>query len=142
MRTDSWKTALAWLLKISLGALFAYAGAMKLVDPSAFANEIANYRLFEASAPYVGAMLPGVEIVLGLALACAPRRSVWLSGAAIATASLCGVFFVAVTQVVLRGIDTRCGCFGGGSSSVSWVTVVRVGFLALSAMGLHRLARV
>jgi hypothetical protein len=38
---------------------------------------------------------------------------------------LLAVFTVAVTQVVLRGINIECGCFGGSSGTVTWLTVVR-----------------
>ena len=36
------------------------------------------------------------------------------------------VFSIAVSQAVLRGIDTTCGCFGADSGPITWLTVLRV----------------
>jgi len=126
------------LLRAALGGLFLYAGLMKLRDPSAFATEIANYRLLSDAASPLAATLPAVEVVLGLALLAAPTP--WRRAAALATAGLMAVFTVAVAQVLARGINVDCGCFGGDSGPVTALTVVRdvallLGALALVVMG-------
>src|SRR5262249_42921148 len=63
------------LVRVGLGALLVWAAVAKLRDPHAFAQDIANYRILPASlvAP-VAATLPGVEIVVGLALVLAAWR--------------------------------------------------------------------
>jgi putative oxidoreductase len=113
----------AFLLRIVLGGLLVAAGALKLGDPTAFANEITNYRFLPSLAPWLAATLPMVEIALGLLLVAAPIG--WRRAAALATAGLMAVFTVAVTQVVVRGINVDCGCFGGGSGPVTGLTIAR-----------------
>ena len=128
--------AILLLLRIGLGALLAWAGAVKLGDASQFAVEITNYRFLPALAPWLAVMLPGVEIATGLALLVGPRP--WLRAASLVATLLLLAFTVAVTQVVLRGINIQCGCFGGDSGPVTWLTVLRdVGLLgAAVATGL------
>lgn len=122
--------ALVWLLKLGLGLLLLYAGAIKIADPASFAEEVANYRMVPELAPLVAAALPPVEIVVGLVLIFAPAKNAWLPAAALASGLMMLVFLVGVTQVVLRGIDTSCGCFGADSGPVTWLTVGRVLLLA------------
>ena len=43
-----------------------YAGAMKLLDPSGFAEEIANYRFLPELAPLLAIILPPTELALAL----------------------------------------------------------------------------
>jgi uncharacterized membrane protein YphA (DoxX/SURF4 family) len=125
-------TALAWLLRLGLGALLVTAGLGKLADPTAFAVEVANYRLLPGLAPYLAVTLPGVEIAIGLGLVLLPAP--WRRAAALAATVLMGLFTVAVTQVVARGINVSCGCFGGESGPVTFYTVGRdLALLAASA---------
>jgi uncharacterized membrane protein YphA (DoxX/SURF4 family) len=127
------KTALLWTLRLGLGGLFVYTGAIKLADPHAFALEIHNYQLFPVLAPVLAAALPAVEIAVGAALLAGPRR--WLRAGALAAAAMMVVFTVAVSSAVARGINITCGCFGAGSDPVTTITVVRdVVLLAASAV--------
>jgi hypothetical protein len=106
-----------------LGALFVVAGALKLRDPTAFATEVANYHLLAGLAPLIAATLPSVEITSGLLLAIGPpalRRA-----SALVATTLMGVFTVAVAQVLVRGINVACGCFGGSSGPVTGWTLLR-----------------
>jgi uncharacterized membrane protein YphA (DoxX/SURF4 family) len=123
--------ALALLLRLVLGGLFVVAGVLKLGDPTRFAIEIGNYRLWPQVAPYLAVTLPFVEVVLGLAVVLAPRP--WRLGAALGLVGLLTTFTVAVSQAVGRGINVDCGCFGGQSGPVTGLTVVRD--LALLAVG-------
>jgi uncharacterized membrane protein YphA (DoxX/SURF4 family) len=112
-----------WALRLGLGGLFIVAGVLKLRDPTEFAIEVTNYRLFPLLAPWLAVTLPPVEIVLGCALVFLPRD--WRRASALAMAALLVAFTVAVTQAVGRGINVDCGCFGGGSGPVTWLTVAR-----------------
>ena len=67
--------------------------------------------------------MPTIEVVLGAALVAAPLP--WRRAAALAMAGMLAVFTVAVGQVVARGINVDCGCFGGGSGPVSGWTIAR-----------------
>ena len=66
----------------------------------------------------------GVELAAGLALA----LGVAARGAALVLSGLLGVFIGALSQALLRGIDLRCGCFGGGGPA-TWGTVARDGLM-------------
>lgn len=124
---------IALALRVGLGALFVIAGALKLGDPMRFAIEVTNYRLLPALAPYLAVILPPVEVVLGLSLIAMPRT--WRRAAALALTALMAVFTVAVAQVVARGINVDCGCFGGASGPVDGWTVARdFALLAVAAV--------
>jgi uncharacterized membrane protein YphA (DoxX/SURF4 family) len=133
------QTVIALAVRIALGGILVLAGSLKLPDPSAFANEIANYRFLPSLAPWLAATLPMVEIVLGMALVVAPQS--WRRAAALATAGLMAIFTVAVTQVVARGINVDCGCFGGSSGPVTLITVGRDLILLGMAVGILWLER-
>ena len=121
-------------LRLGLGGLFLIAGVLKLSDPSAFALEIHNYQLLPALAPALAAALPTVEIALGAAMAIGPRR--WAHASAFAATLVLLVFTVAVSSVVVRGINITCGCFGEGSGPVTALTVLRDIALVAAALAL------
>jgi uncharacterized membrane protein YphA (DoxX/SURF4 family) len=117
------KAALALVLRLGLGGLLIVAGALKLRAPVAFATEIANYQLVPAVAPYVAAVLPVLELVLGGALVVAPRA--WRRGAALAALGLLATFTVAVASAYFRRINIDCGCFGTGGGPITGLTLAR-----------------
>jgi hypothetical protein len=59
---------------------------------------------------------------------------------ALATSALMAIFTVAVTSVVLRGINISCGCFGAGSGPVTLLTVLRDVALLAACAGLYALS--
>jgi uncharacterized membrane protein YphA (DoxX/SURF4 family) len=126
MTTDKINAGLRWGIKLVLGGVLLYAGVMKLLDPTGFAEEIANYRFLSELAPVLAVVLPPVEIALGATLILARLSNPWLPAAALGSALLMAVFTIAVAQAVLRGIDTSCGCFGTESGPITWLTVMRV----------------
>jgi hypothetical protein len=108
-----------WLLRIGLGAVLAYAGVLKLLEPAAFAEDIQNYRLLpDAWAGPLALGLPVLELVIAVGLLLPSH----VSGAGLLSGLLFTTFALAMTQAKLRGIDLECGCFGG-TSRVSWLTV-------------------
>jgi uncharacterized membrane protein YphA (DoxX/SURF4 family) len=115
--------ALALVLRLGLGGLLVVAGALKLRAPVAFATEIANYQLLPAVAPYVAAVLPVLELVVGAALVLAPRP--WRRAAALAALGMLGAFTVAVASAWLRHINIDCGCFGAGGGPITGLTLAR-----------------
>ena len=128
--------ALALAARLVVGVLLVVAGALKLRAPVAFATEIANYQLFPAVAPYVAAILPLVEIVVGGALIVAPRA--WRRAAALAALGLFATFTIAVGGAYFRHINIDCGCFGTGGGPITALTLVRnLSLLASSALALR-----
>ena len=107
--------------RVVLGAIFLYAAASKVPDMAAFAKDVANYRLLPAAlVPWTAAIVVGVELATGLALV----AGVGARAAALVAASMLTLFIAGVSQALLRGIDLRCGCFGG-EDSATWGTVAR-----------------
>ena len=117
------KEALALVLRLGLGGLLVVAGALKLRAPVAFATEIANYQLVPAVAPYVAAVLPVVELVIGGALVVAPRA--WRRAAALASLGMLAAFTIAVASAYFRRINIDCGCFGTGGGPITGLTLAR-----------------
>ncbi len=123
------------LLRLGLGGTFLYAAVTKLPDMAAFAENVANYRLVPPSlVPAVAAVVIGIEISLG-ALLLSGRLA---RGAALVATGILAVFTVGLSQALLRGIDLRCGCFGG-TENATWLTVLRdAGMLAVALVLLVR----
>jgi len=132
------RVAIEWLLRLGVGALFIYAGAIKLRDPTAFATEVTNYHFLPSLAPYLAVMLPPVELVVGAGVIVLPAA--WRRASALATALLCAMFTVAVAQAAARHINVDCGCFGGGSGPVTWLTVARDVALFGAALAIYWLS--
>lgn len=110
------------VVRWALGLLFLYAAASKVPDLRAFAEEVANYRVLPAVlVPWLGATLPGIEIVCGLGLLWPGR---FVRASALITGAMLGVFIAALSLALTRGIDLRCGCFGGAEQA-TWGTVGR-----------------
>jgi tellurite resistance protein TehA-like permease len=120
--------------RVALGALFLWAAATKLPDMSAFAQDVANYRMVPALlVPYVATAVVGVELLAGLALV----TGAMARPAALVAATLLVAFVVFLVQALLRGIDLRCGCFGGDEPA-SWWTVARDGVMLAAAVAVAR----
>lgn len=127
------------LLRIGVGGVFAYAGALKLLDVQQFAIDVHNFRMTPWSlSAAIAVYLPWLEVFAGLALAF--RRL--YSGALATLTLLATVFAVALAAAAARGLDIRCGCFGesGGGTSIS-VALARdlVLLVALGALWRTRL---
>jgi hypothetical protein len=132
-------SAASWALRVGLAALLAFAGAGKLLDPAAFAEDIQNYRaLPDAWAGALALGLPVLELVIAAGLLLPSHAA----GASLLSGLLLLGFAVAMAQAKVRGIDLECGCFGGQSRVSWWKVLLNVGLagLALTVMAseLHR----
>ncbi|GFE56184.1 MauE/DoxX family redox-associated membrane protein [Geobacter sp. AOG1] len=128
---------LSTIVRIVLGLVFLYAGVLKIIDPTAFAGNIAAYRILPYFGNYlVAATLPWLEAICGLLLIFGWRAR---SAAAI-ICILNGVFMIALASAVLRGLDIDCGCFQqGGDKTSAWSALGRD--VVLLAMALSLLGR-
>lgn len=99
-----------WLyrgIRILLAALFIYGGAVKLIDPHAFARTISAYDLVpEPLLPFVAIGLPAVEFLAGLALAFDLR------GSLATITGLLALFLAVLGYGIFQDLDVDCGCFG------------------------------
>lgn len=112
------------LLRVGLGAVFVYAGAVKIWDfhglhwaTPEFYEDITNFHLLEAILPprfasdaamLLAVYLPWVEVSAGMALLL--RRATFGASALVALLTL--VFIAALASAWARGLDISCGCFG------------------------------
>jgi putative oxidoreductase len=117
------KARLLRILAVALGALFIYAGAMKVLDPAAFALDVLNYRILPwVPSAALALYLPWLEIVCGgaLILRRGETAALWLLN------GLMLVFVIAIVTAKIRGIDVSCGCFGSsGKPGVFWQMIAR-----------------
>lgn len=128
----AWR-AVAAVLRVTLGAVFAYAAYLKLAAPwQLFAGTIADYELFPSwSIAPLARFLPGFELVLGLLLI----AGLWTRYAGALTALLMGAFFALMVRSYALGMEIDCGCFGPDGDPISWRTLVRDGALLVLAIG-------
>ena len=128
MAESTVKTAPTWnrswvivrrVLAVVAGAVFVYAGVLKVRDPLEFANDIGNYHLLPWSIGVrLAFYLPWLEILAGLALIF--HRL--FSGALAITGALMLGFIGATIWAKAQGINVACGCFGAASSNLSFTS--------------------
>jgi uncharacterized membrane protein YphA (DoxX/SURF4 family) len=116
-------------LDFIVGAIFIYAGALKVMQPLSLANDIENYHILPwPLGVRLAFYLPWLEILCGLALIV--RRL--YSGALVILFTLTVIFVGAGIAAKVRGIDITCGCFGAASKNLSfgWHLVLDLAILA------------
>jgi uncharacterized membrane protein YphA (DoxX/SURF4 family) len=93
----------------SLGLVFIYSGATKLIAPQPFAVLIGAYGLVpDLLLLPVALVLPLLEVVAGLGLLVGIRGSLEI------IAGLLLLFMAVVGYGLWMGLDVDCGCFGPG----------------------------
>jgi uncharacterized membrane protein YphA (DoxX/SURF4 family) len=116
------------VIAILIGALFVYAGVVKIIDPFAFARDIDNYKMLPwRLGVFLALYLPWLEILCGLALI---TRVLYRGGIFIVT-TLMSLFIIASIVAKARGLDVSCGCFGHASTylNFSWHLVLDIALL-------------
>lgn len=112
-----------FLLRIVIGAIFIYAGFLKIGEPQAFADSIATFRLLPKELIAIVALtLPPFEIITGSFLILGRYQRVGALSILLMTA----IFALALIQGTIRGLEIDCGCFGGGTPSL-WKTSLSLG---------------
>jgi uncharacterized membrane protein YphA (DoxX/SURF4 family) len=124
------KRALLAASRVLVGGIFIWAAVSKISDPRSFGEDIANYQMLPpALVPWLAAAVPGIELVAGGLLV----LGVWSRAAATVITGLLLVFIAALSQALLRGINLKCGCFGGADLA-TWGTVGRDLVILLPAL--------
>jgi putative oxidoreductase len=140
---------LALAARLYLGAIFLLACWHKLVEPEAFAIDIATYQILPlAVINPMAIVLPWVELVAGIMLIVGFRTR----AAALLVGGMMAVFLAAISIALAKGLNMSCGCFasqGAAEDPISWRTIVRdsgwlllalfVLFLDRRPLGLDRL---
>jgi putative oxidoreductase len=133
---DAQRRWLRWLVRVMLGAIFAWAGTEKIVHPADFFMSLLDYDVPfpEGFLRLVAIALPWLEVFCGLALI----ANVWSETVRPLVAALCLVFVVMLAEAVLRGIDlSNCGCFGPMAYSWlerPWIALPRTLILLFAAI--------
>jgi putative oxidoreductase len=117
MAEEQMKKFLWRLVDLVIAVIFIYAGAVKVLDPVQFANDIDNYKILPWTIGVgLAFYLPWLEIFCGLALI---FRLLYRGALSILTA-LVAIFIVATIAAKVRGLDITCGCFGHASQNWSF----------------------
>lgn len=136
MTLPQYKVWIDAVLRLLLGGVFVWAGALKLVDPQLFADRIAAFQLVPNGLINILALsLPPLEITSGILLITGWRRRT----AALSILLMTGLFLVVLISARLRGLIVECGCFG--DSFGSWgtdLTIARDLLLLLLSLYLYR----
>src|SRR5262249_32599052 len=121
----------AILIRIVLGAIFVYAGYVKLKDPwELFALAISSYNLLPLKAvEIVARTLPWAEELIGRMLIVGFQLRI----AATACSLLLLVFFTLMVRAYAKGMEIACGCFGPGEI-ISWRTLLRDGSMLAGSL--------
>lgn len=100
--------------RLLLAGVFIYAGLVKADDLVVFAGQVANYQLLPYAWNYlVAATLPYLEILCGILLLLNRR----VRPAVLVLFVLNLTFMLALTSLLVRGIDIDCGCFNPDATS-------------------------
>jgi len=119
------------VIAILIGALFIYAGAVKIIDPVEFARDIDNYKMLPWKLGVGLALyLPWLEIFCGLALI----TRILFRGSVFIVTSLMTFFIVASIVAKARGLDVSCGCFGHASKYLNFSWHLALDFLLLGGL--------
>jgi uncharacterized membrane protein YphA (DoxX/SURF4 family) len=118
------------ILRIVFGVILIAASIDKLIHPLQFARDVENYRLLGTLlSRWVAIWLPYLELTTGILLI----AGVWFDAAAIINILLMFVFFLAIIQAYIRGLDINCGCFSVGSGAK--VSLSKIAYNLLLLMG-------
>lgn len=125
MRLDS--RAYRWLdlvVRLVVGAVFVYAGVLKIGDPLQFADRIGSFEILpNVLVNPLALSLPLFEILTGLLLVAGLMRR----PAALAIALVFAVYLAAISSALARGLTIDCGCFGAQAPSRArmWLDLAR-----------------
>ena len=117
----------AWIalpVRIYLGVVFLAACYFKILDPAAFALDVATYQILPLPLINLQALiLPWVELAAGLMLVLGWRTR----ASALLISGMMVMFLVALAMALGQGLEMGCGCFAneGGEDPISWHTMVR-----------------
>ena len=127
----AWRFLVQRSLAVLVGAVFIYAGFLKVRDPLGFASDINNHQMIPWSVGVrLAFYLPWLELLCGCALVV--HR--FFAGAVAITIGLIFVFIGATVWARTQGIDVSCGCFGnaGTNLTLTWHLVLNGGLLLAS----------
>ena len=138
--------AVALVLRLALGAIFAFAAWVKLKDPisrALFAIDLDAYKIIPLryvqtvalAVPVAELVFAAVLIVSAVGVMLRPENRALKIGLRLSSVLVClslAVFIGAMSWAKLSGKNIDCGCFGPGEK-ISWKTMVRDGSMLAGA---------
>lgn len=124
---------IALILRVLMGAWFAYAGGLKIFASGLdqFASDIENYRLISGNLTVITAyLIAWIEVIAGLCF----LLGVMKKGSWLAMFGLVIAFSVSVGSAWARGLDISCGCLGGTEKISYWKKAIEFS-LYFAALG-------
>lgn len=129
--------AVGLVARLVVGGVWLAAGVLKLPDPAENVRAVRAYRLLpEGVVPFVGHLLPVLEIVVGVCLVLGLLTRMM----ALLSALMLSAFIIGIASAWARGLQIECGCFGGGAgpgvnatAKYPWDIARDVGLMLLSA---------
>ncbi|MDR2463478.1 MAG: hypothetical protein LBD30_06830 [Verrucomicrobiales bacterium] len=126
-----------WLMAgtLMVSGVFIAAGTVKFGEPSSLVAQMEALRLpLTVMFPWVAVFLPGLEILLGVAL----WFKNWRGAAWLGILPLTAGFSVILAWAKLRGLEVSCGCFGDVLHFSLSAALVRNGvILVMGGLGLR-----
>ena len=122
------------IVRLAMAGILIFAAIPKLMGIPQSIIAVRAYRLLpEAIVPFVGTMLPFLELTLALFLV----LGLFTRIAAIVWLAMMAAFMFGVIWAWAKGLSIDCGCFGGGGDVEEGTTnyplhlLERLGFIAL-----------
>ena len=111
-----------FVARLILGMVFIVASIDKIAAPDAFAASIHAYRLTPAIIENILAIvIPWIELLCGICLVAGMN----VRASSFLLTILLGVFTIAISLALIRGLKIDCGCFGKEHlTPVSWGKVL------------------
>jgi putative oxidoreductase len=124
------RNILCRIVGLIVGGIFIYAGAIKILDPIGFANDIDNYHMLPwALSVRLAFYLPWLEVFCGLAVLC----GLFYRGGLLILNALISIFIIASIIAKARGLDITCGCFGRAGKNLSFAWHLSLDLVLLAA---------
>ncbi|CAM2981887.1 MauE/DoxX family redox-associated membrane protein [Rariglobus hedericola] len=127
------------ILCAMIGGVLAWAGAIKVLNPAAFAESIMGFNLVPwPVAVGLSHYLPWLELTVAVAL--------WISGSRVGALMVSALLFTGFSMILAitwwRGIDVTCGCFGTSTqTTVAWACLRAALLAAVAALDLALVVR-
>lgn len=124
-RGDSPSAILLSVLRVLLACMFLQAAHDKFLEPDDFAKLVTQYQFLPLPlVNFFSVWMSSAEIVVALGLILTP----WEKEFSALIGLLMGMFIVALTQALARGLGIACGCFdlaGAADAGETWFSLIR-----------------
>ena len=122
-----YRAAIALVLRLLLGAVFVWAGTVKILDSHDFLVSLYSYEieLPETFLRLVAVILPWIEVICGLVVI----LGIWQDAGLDLISLLLVIFILATGQAWVRGLEISCGCFGSRVEETTFLGSVGFAFL-------------